>query len=157
MFIKSTFLILLSLVVSSLSFGEVIKVQYNTVTGKGNTYNAHIRLISDKELPYYSKLDDKQELTIRFKCMDHPIMPNAFAAEENKKEMLALKMTLSKIFSLPSYQLEMDDKKYIHPITFRIHLEDLFIRNGYQLTYRELIDEDDTNEYLSQWFFYKPD
>ena len=171
MYIKSTLLVFLSFFVSSVCFGKVVRVVFNTVYKKQQDYSAedfalgkrskdhhsHIKFTSDHPLPISNGIQEDEvssskEYMIRFKSNYEPKID----FESNENELKGLKLTLQYLLGVndTNFDFNLNNPYLQHVMLFSLLLEDLFIKHGYQLTFKK---ETVTNEYLYSWYFYKPD
>ena len=124
-------------------------------------YHSHIKFTSDHPLPISNgiqkdEVSSSKEYTIRFKSNSRPQID----FESNGNELKGLKLTLQYLLGLKgaNFDFNLNNPFLQNVMLFSVLLEDIFIKHGYQLTFKkETITNESPNEYLYSWYFYKPD
>jgi hypothetical protein len=157
--------ILLLIITSSFCFGTSIKMILNTTKNK-DVFKTHITFISDKKLPLGLKKRDGSGInynrfTISFKNIneENPIMPFCIKSKDNRRELETLRFAIKEILSAEwdKFDSSIFEAPIIVPFMLGTKIEELFIQNGFQLTFRDVIDDDKELTYTSDRFFYKTD
>ena len=86
----------------------------------------------------------------------HPLMPTFWTPEDNVKQFEELRTNLSYLLLVPKSMVDLKSALYM-PWQFGLEIEEIFIKNGYSMTFREVKQKDEKDlNYYSERFFYRP-
>lgn len=156
---KNKILLTLVLLIPSLCFGTSIKIVVNSIPSKEDSkdFKNFVHIVSSKPLPLPLNKKDKK-YTVYFKSMgkQNPKYPMTIRGSDNIGNYLKLKTILAEFLPITREEMQFREEDMTVALALGIEIEDMFIQNGYSLTFKEE-EISEGNKYTSERFFYKTD